>query len=108
MQGVVEKLAALDLAKRAVGHKEDGVPTAGGVKSYSLNYKVSDQVTVTIRDKYSGMRGGLVSKKGKMFWNTHLARDGEEPGKLIWKMTTSFKPTGSYGYDKACLSKASS
>lgn len=96
MQDTIERLSALDLEERGERHREDGLPSAGGVKGFGLNYKAGDNVTITVRDKYCGMRGELVSPRGKMFWYIRMAREGDEEGELIWKMTTSFKPAGNY------------
>ena len=96
LQETIEQLSVLDMEERTARHKEDDIPSAGGVKDASKCYKVGDEVIVTVRDRYCGMRGELESIRGKMYWNIRLEREGDEQGELIWKMSTSFKPAGDY------------
>ena len=50
---------------------------------------MGDEVIVTVRDKYCGMRGKLIGCRGKMFWNIKLAKEEDREDQVIFKMESS-------------------
>ena len=38
-----------------------------------------------------GMRGELIGRRGKMFWNIKLAKEEDREEEVIFKMESSFK-----------------
>ena len=58
-------------------------------KAPLVTFKVGDEVTINVRDKYCGMRGILEGWRGSMFWNIRLLKE-EGSGELIYKMASSF------------------
>ena len=53
-------------------------------------FNMGDEVTISVRDKYCGIRGTLEGRRGSMFWNIRLLRE-EGTGELIYKMESSFR-----------------
>ena len=83
------KMLALDLFDREV--ELDMYHKLGGMEPWPVRegdqqYAVGDRVKIHVKDRYRGMTGTLVSRRGRMHWNLRLDID-DRP---IYKMETTF------------------
>jgi hypothetical protein len=87
MAVVLERLAD-GLRQMALGQNE-GEPDRGPPRGQD-EVKVGQRVRITIRDKYYGRYGTIVSPHGTQFWDVRLDPHDGGVTQVIYKKATSF------------------
>ena len=106
IERLVAEVAALDCEEAAKdgpppctsGEANEGAPPtratdekAQGAKEKDAIFREGDEVIITVRGRYCGMRGVLVRRRGTEFWDIALEREGELVDMMIYKMPSSFE-----------------
>jgi hypothetical protein len=71
------------------GESSDELSTAASTRT-SLSVEVGRRVRITIRDKYYGRSGVVVSGKGRCFWDIRLDPVDGGVAQVIYKKASSF------------------